>query len=247
MRRLLSIATFVLLLGSIPVLAQRGGGRASGGHGGFAGHGGMAMHAGGGQSFRGTHSGPGMSGRGFNRGSRGTSFHQPLRSRGFQRFRGPRIRSFGFRNCFGCRSRFAYPWGYAASFDPYWWWDSGSSYDQDREREIAQANEMNAQSLEEQRARQQDQDSYARQDRGPEARLDPPPQESVETTPATVLVYRDQRRQEIHNYAIVGQTLWAFGQRTQKIPLGELDLTATVRANDEQGVDFRLPGTGPGQ
>jgi len=52
----------------------------------------------------------------------------------------------------------------------------------------------------------------------------------------------------VQNYAIVGQTLWTFApQRTQKIPLSDLDLAATQKANDERGVDFRVPGSGEGQ
>ena len=45
--------------------------------------------------------------------------------------------------------------------------------------------------------------------------------------PATVLVFRDQHKEEIRNYAIVGQTLWNFSpQRTKRFHF-ELDLTAT--------------------
>jgi len=87
-----------------------------------------------------------------------------------------------------------------------------------------------------------DQDGYARST---------PPQHRPDTTdpsPATVLVFRDQHKQEVQNYAIVGQTLWTFApQRTQKIPLSDLDLAATQKANDERGVDFRVPGSGEGQ
>lgn len=101
-----------------------------------------------------------------------------------------------------------------------------------------QANQMNAQSLDEQRMRRdQDQDAYSRRDAQPreEARADAP-------EPATVLVFRDRRKQEVQNYAIVGQTLWNFsGQRTQKIPIADLDLAATAKANDERGVDFKVP------
>jgi hypothetical protein len=61
-------------------------------------------------------------------------------------------------------------------------------------------------------------------------------------------VFRDQHKQEVRNYAIVGQTLWSFGtQRTEKIPLSDLDLPATTKVNDEHGVDFRLPGALEGQ
>ncbi len=200
----------------------------------------------------GMHAGASMGARGFSHGgmSRGFSGRSSGRfSGGFSgrgsntfsrnRFRGGRRRSFGFGNCFGCRrGRFGYPWGYSGFYDPYWWWDSGSSYDEDRAREMDQANQMNAQSLDEQRMRRdQDQDAYSRRDAQPreEARADAP-------EPATVLVFRDRRKQEVQNYAIVGQTLWNFsGQRTQKIPIADLDLAATAKANDERGVDFKVP------
>ena len=60
-------------------------------------------------------------------------------------------------------------------------------------------------------------------------RASPPPRRTPPTAaPATVLVFRDQHKQEVQNYAIVGQTLWIFSpQRTQKIPLAEVDLDAT--------------------
>jgi hypothetical protein len=62
-----------------------------------------------------------------------------------------------------------------------------------------------------------------------------------------VLVFRDKRKQEVQNYAVVGQTLWIFEpQGTEKIPLAQLDIPATAKANDERGVDFRVP-TGEGQ
>jgi hypothetical protein len=106
------------------------------------------------------------------------------------------------------------------------------------------AEEMNQQSLDEQRMREQgDQDAYARS-------APPPPhqEERTEAAPATVLVFRDQHQQQVQNYAIVGQTLWIFApQRTQKIPLSDLDLPATTKANDDRGVDFRLPGAHEGQ
>lgn len=57
--------------------------------------------------------------------------------------------------------------------------------------------------------------------------------------PATVLVYRDGRKAEVRNYAIVGQTLWIFSEeRARKVPLAELDLDATRSTNEERGVEF---------
>jgi len=244
MRRLLAIAAFLVLAASVPLAAQRGGGHGSaGGHGGgFSSHGSFGGHATGGHAFGGMHSGSGFSSRSF---SRGSSFRGPLasrgfHSRGFNRSRtGLRLRTYGLRNnCYGyaCRG-YGYPWGYGF-FDPYWWWDSGSSYDQDQQYQTGLANEMNQQSLDEQRMRQQgDQDSYARS-------APPPPHQPERTEAAvpTVLVFRDQSRREIQNYAIVGQTLWNFApQHTEKIPVAELDIPATTKINDDRGVDFRLP------
>jgi hypothetical protein len=72
--------------------------------------------------------------------------------------------------------------------------------------------------------------------------------EHSDILPATVLVFRDQHKLEVQNYAIVGQTLWNFApDHTQKIPLSDIDLPATTKVNDERGVDFRLPRAGEGQ
>ncbi len=162
------------------------------------------------------------------------------------------VHTFGFRNnCFGfpCRG-FGYPWAYSGYYDP-WWWDSGSSFDEGYERDRAMANQMNQQSLEEQRMLQQeqadgDQDIYARSDPAPL----PERGEAAGTPvlPDTVLVFHDQHKQEVKNYAIIGQTLWTFApQHTQKIPLSDLDLPATTKANDDRGLTFRVPASGEAQ
>jgi hypothetical protein len=60
----------------------------------------------------------------------------------------------------------------------------------------------------------------------------------------TVLVFRDQHKQQVENYAIVGDTLWDFAaQQTVRIPLSELDIPATVKANQEHGVRFSVPSS----
>jgi hypothetical protein len=64
---------------------------------------------------------------------------------------------------------------------------------------------------------------------------------SEPSTP-TLLVFRDKHTQEVQNYAVVGGTLWIFSeQRATKLPLSWLDIDATTKANDDRGVDFRLP------
>ncbi|HEY6765961.1 MAG TPA: hypothetical protein VI386_14450 [Candidatus Sulfotelmatobacter sp.] len=244
----------VLIVAAVPCLAQRGGGHASGGAhgGGFAAHGSFGGHASGSRSFsamagsRGNGArafsdrsfrGRTFSGRTFSgRSMRGRSFPGRLSNRGFNR-------SHGFRNF---RRGFVYPWGYAGYYDPYWWWDSGSSYDEDYERDRAYADQMNQQSLQEQEMRQQrDHELYAQ----PTSRQNDKAESSApETVPPTLLVFRDQRKEEVQNYAIVGQTLWNFAsKRTEKIPLSEIDLAATARANADRGVDFRLPNSPQGE
>jgi len=78
-------------------------------------------------------------------------------------------------------------------------------------------------------------------------RSSPPPQakaQPAQEQDPTVLVFRDGHKQEVRNYAIVGQMLWDFGANgTHKIPLSDLDLDTTRKLNDERGVDFVLPKT----
>lgn len=67
---------------------------------------------------------------------------------------------------------------------------------------------------------------------------------------ATVLVYRDGRREEVADYAIVGRTMYAHrsfnndGQMAYglaNIQLSALDIAATTAANRANGVNFVLP------
>lgn len=60
--------------------------------------------------------------------------------------------------------------------------------------------------------------------------------------PPTVLVFKDGHQVEVANYAIVGTTLYDLTQdRRWKISLSELDLPATIKENDDRGLDFQLP------
>jgi len=262
MRRLISIAAFALLL-AVPVWAQRGGGHGGGGHAGGGGThaGGFAGHAGGGhiggRSFSGVHSSgmrpsPGFP-QGFNHSSTRT-FAQGT----FHNFHGHPHHDFrfGFRNnCFGAGC-----WGWG-SWYPWWggyydtwstWDDEDRRFDQDYYRQYEIANDWNRQNLEQQRMMREedadgDQDAYAPRssERRPAYDNASQPQDLA---PATVLVFRDQHREEVSNYAIVGQTLWSFsGQRRKKIPLADLDIVATQKANDDRGVAFHAPGSNEGQ
>jgi hypothetical protein len=61
------------------------------------------------------------------------------------------------------------------------------------------------------------------------------------------LVFRDGHKQEVSNYAIMGQTVYVFDARPQKVALTDLDVPATIKANDERGLDFNVPKQKPGQ
>lgn len=276
MRRLISITAFALFL-AVPLWAQRGGGHGgghggfSGGHGGgFSGHGGFtgghgfSGHGGSG-GFHGGHFSGGMHGgfsHGFNRGPRTAFSHNPYLHSGFRRD-GFRRRDHDHdrdRFRFGLRTRgfggWGYPW-WGWGYDPWlWdWWDDNSAYNDDYYQNLAMANEMNEQSLEQQRMLRQeeasgDQDIYSRPSGNAAQSNSPSPSgpSPDPILPATVLVFRDQHQQEIRNYAIVGQTLWNFApQHTQKIPLSELDLAATEKANDDRGITFSVPSSGEAQ
>ena len=75
--------------------------------------------------------------------------------------------------------------------------------------------------------------------RAPEMRA---PEPVVIAQPSTILIFKDGHKQEVSNYAIVGSNLFDLppGHRL-KIALSDLDLPATQKANDDQGVDFKLP------
>jgi len=70
-----------------------------------------------------------------------------------------------------------------------------------------------------------------------------PAPQPVEAGPPTTLVYRDGHKTELRNYAIVGSNLLDLTKSAviKKIPLASLDLDATRRENEENGVDFYLP------
>jgi len=227
MKRLLTLAAFVVFVALVSASAQRGGMRGSGG-----GHGVAVGHPSGGRSFSGMRGGPGA----------GPSF----RGNGFG---GGRFRTGGFHRCFGCRRGFGFPWhagyGYGGYYSPYWWWDSSSSYnyDEEREQELQVANQMNALSIEEQNVREREDWLREREEQDSYARRPVREEEHSAPSPATVLVFHDQHQQEVRNYAIAGGTLWVLNDHiaAKKIQLSELDLAATTKANDERGVEFQIP------
>lgn len=94
-------------------------------------------------------------------------------------------------------------------------------------------------------SRQRSSDGTPDDDSAAKAAASEQPEEPVAAQPSTVLVFRDGHRSDVVNYAIVGDTLFDFAEgRTHKILLADLDLAATQKANDERGVEFKVPQTG---
>jgi hypothetical protein len=65
--------------------------------------------------------------------------------------------------------------------------------------------------------------------------------------PPTTFIFRDGHREESDNYSIISGVIyargdyWATGQWSKQIKLSQLDLPATVKANQQHGVTFRVP------
>lgn len=214
MRRWLSIATFSLILLALPVWAQRRGG--GGGHvasgGHFASGGGFAGHSSG--TFR---SGTSSVGSGV-RLRIGNPYYHP--------------RTLAGRRAYYPYAGY-YPYGYYGWYaDPLYDTDDQDSY-ADAYRSVPYRDDSGVQ-----RDLDQLNGKVDRLQGDLEARNRPKP----EMEPATALVFRDQHVEEVRNYAIAGGTLWVLNeQAAKKIPLAQLDLPATVKMNDERGVDFQVP------
>lgn len=68
--------------------------------------------------------------------------------------------------------------------------------------------------------------------------------DSTDPQDPTTLVFKDGHQLAVENYAIVGQTLFDLTPgHPRKVPLSDLDLPATSKQNDDQGIVFQLPGS----
>ncbi|MFZ0799045.1 MAG: hypothetical protein WCA13_20810 [Terriglobales bacterium] len=216
MRRWLSIATLSLILIALPVWAQRREGSGGGGahfaaHGGFAGHSSGAFHGG---SF------------GRSSGIRIRSGNPSYNRRGFYGRRG----YYPYYPYWG-----NYPYGY------YGWYDDPLAYDTEGDQDSYADANYPGPYPEDNGLRSDVQALSGKIDRlqaDVAARNRPEP----DSEPETALVFRDQHVEEVRNYAISGGALWVLNaQASKKIPLAQLDIPATVKMNDDRGVDFQVP------
>jgi hypothetical protein len=245
MRRVLTIATLLLLCTSAAVSQSRF-------HGGsFSGRSFGPRHFGGGAHFGGAHFAGGRhfggtrvfvgGSFGFGHNRFGVFVGNGFHHRGFHnRF------AFGF---FGAPF-YGYPYYYPYyppysyyGYDPYYGYQqpaypiayqSAPAYDRGDD---SLAREVDRLRDEVDRLRDERSDRYERQ-----SAPQPPPRSEAKplaAQPATILVFRNGKREETPNYAIAGQTLWIFSeQRARKVPLSELDVDATRTVNEERGVEF---------
>jgi hypothetical protein len=170
----------------------------------------------------------------------GTRFHSGFHGRFFFNpgFHRRRFVSFGFPGYYGYPAYYYGDYSYAPAM--YEGYDQSRLYYQ-QTRELAA--ELDRLSDEVERLREERQEVISPPSRTErESMAHPPVAEKSEPGEPTVLVFQDKHSQEVHNYAIVGQTLWIFTeQRARKVPLSSVDIEATRKTNEEHGVEFRVP------
>ncbi len=140
------------------------------------------------------------------------------------------------------------PWGgyyyvpdYQAEYQAAYEEEQAAARAQQEADEDRQRHQALQQSIDDLRAYNEMRDRELEQERLARAAAPPEPQAPPE--PAIILIFKDGHRAQVFNYAIMGDTLYDLsGGHSRKIPLAELDLEATTKLNEENGVDFRLPG-----
>jgi hypothetical protein len=66
-------------------------------------------------------------------------------------------------------------------------------------------------------------------------------------TPPTIFIFRDGHHDESNDYSIISGIIyarldyWTAGQWSRQIHLTDLDVPATIKANQDQGTPFRVP------
>jgi hypothetical protein len=132
----------------------------------------------------------------------------------------------------------AYPWygySYPLYYEPSSYGDGG--YGQEQRSEIEQER-YEIESERNEIDRLEDEVQQLRQQKQPAAK----PESRDDINSLTVIVFRYKLTEDVQNYAIIGQTLWILNEnQATKIPLADLDVQATVKANGERGIDFRVP------
>ncbi len=236
MRRLYVVAALVAVLGAVPLFGQMRGGHFGSSFGrGFSSHsfGGFSSGFSRGGFNRGfVGGGFGRGGFGFNRGgfgfARGSRFFV---SRGRPFFYGGSPFFIGGSFYWGpdYYPYYGYPYSYSAPVavpPTYYYRDD----DYDRGNLRRDIDELNGKV------------DHLQRDLDSRNYVPRPPARQEAIRESTMLVFKDKHREEVQNYAVVGNSLWILDEKNAtKVPLDDLDLDATTRVNNERGVDFNVP------
>jgi len=175
----------------------------------------------------------------------GTSFHPDRARDGFHHHG---FHHHGFVTHFPrWYAGYGYPGYYGGYYSPFYWDWYGSSYDSSGSDDVQRqtARQIDDLSAEVHRLREEREYSQPREEypQPPVTAVPRPPKDTkLESDLPIVVVFLDKRIQEIKNYAVINETLVVFdGTRSRRIPLADLDLAATMKLNDERGVDFQIP------
>ena len=74
-----------------------------------------------------------------------------------------------------------------------------------------------------------------------------PETRSINEPPPTTFIFRDGHQEQSSDYSIISGVIytrgdyWSSGSWSKQIPLAQLDLPATLKANHDRGAPFRLP------
>lgn len=61
---------------------------------------------------------------------------------------------------------------------------------------------------------------------------------------AVTIIFKDGRpSQQVRNYILTRKTLFVGDDNQRPIPVEQLDMTATIKANEEAGITFQVPGS----
>jgi len=209
--------------------------------GGGAFHGGM--RSAGGVHFSGAHH-PGFHNPGFhNPGVHNPGVHNP----GFVHspHHGPIIVTRGH---FGGHRRF-YPYNPLYSWYGYGYssWDyDDAEYDarfgNNNNYDYQTASEINRLSKEVEQLREERDYAQAPAQPVPAPAPQPMTQAKAQEDLPVVVVFLDKHIREVKNYAVANEMLVVLdGNKRTKFPLVDIDLAATMKLNDERGVDFQIP------
>jgi hypothetical protein len=218
--------------------------------GGFAGHSGFAGRGfssrGGFVSHAPMRSGPASFAARQHMGSRfaSSSFHGSSHPNG-----GFNHNHNGFRvRTYWPYSYYRNPYYYGGYWSPFWWDWNSSSYDRsDDSNDNYIAQRQSQQQIDDLSQQVQDLQQEREERAYSQLPVPRPPAPSnteakIEPAMSVVLVYLDKHIEEIKNYAVANEKVVVFdNHHLKKIPLADIDLAATMKLNDERGVDFQIP------